>query len=107
MFNLCTPFNGGLREDVATFMYGVIGRLLPFDQSGWVNTTAMCGTMENVDIGTPLDRLVYYEKIQLQGYEYNFIYYQYSFDCIRDTNYEVKVPYPRNLELYNCPLATL
>ena len=67
MFNLCTPFNGGLREDVATFMYGVIGRLLPFDQSGWVNTTAMCGTMENVDIGTPLDRLVYYEKIQLQG----------------------------------------
>ena len=72
MFKLCTPFNGELKEDVATFMYGVIGRLLTFDQDDWKNTTAMCGVMENGDIGTPIERLVYYEKHQLQGYEYNF-----------------------------------
>ena len=64
MFNLCTSFNGTLKDDAANFMQLVIGRNLreTISQYHWVNTTDFCGIMVNQSIGTPLERLIYHDS---------------------------------------------
>ena len=59
-FNLCLPFGGDLPEDTANFMTSIVGIFkgaAQFNSLNPMNIKNVCETMENEEVGTPLDRL--------------------------------------------------
>ena len=59
-FNLCLPFGGDLPEDTASFMTSIVGIFkgaVQFNSLNPMNIKNVCETMENEEVGTPIDQL--------------------------------------------------